>query len=211
MVAIAPSLLAANMACLGDELQAVTADADYIHLDVMDGHFVPNLTFGPAIIAALRPLSDKPFDVHLMIENPERWVAEYAKAGADIISIHAEASHHLDRLLQSIKDMGKKAGLALNPATPIEIVGHLLDKIDIVVLMSVNPGFGGQKYIARTNHKLQKLREMIAGTDILLEVDGGVTAETAGQATSSGADILVAGSSVFNQDDYALAIKNLRS
>ncbi|MCH9845041.1 MAG: ribulose-phosphate 3-epimerase [Alphaproteobacteria bacterium] len=202
MVAIAPSLLAADMANLGDALQAVSPYADYIHLDVMDGHFVPNLSFGPAVIAALRPLSDKPFDVHLMIENPEQWVAHYAEAGADIISVHWEATNHADRLLQSIKDLGKKAGIAINPATPVNVISNVLDKIDMVVVMSVNPGFGGQKYISNANQKLQDLRKIIGTRDILLEVDGGVTAQTATQAVQAGADILVAGSSIFASEAY---------
>ncbi|MCH9853317.1 MAG: ribulose-phosphate 3-epimerase [Alphaproteobacteria bacterium] len=215
MVAIAPSLLAADMANLGDELRAVSPRADYIHLDVMDGHFVPNLSYGPAVIAGLRPLSDKPFDVHLMIENPEQWVAHYAEAGADIISVHWEATNHADRLLQSIKDLGKKAGIALNPATPVGVITDILDKIDMVVVMSVNPGFGGQKYISNANRKLQDLRKIIGTRDILLEVDGGVTAQTAPQAVQAGADILVAGSSIFangdcKSDNYNEAIDALK-
>ncbi len=210
MVAIAPSMLAANMATLGDDLSAVADAADYIHLDVMDGHFVPNLSFGPAIIAALRPLTDTPFDVHLMIENPEQWVKDYADAGADIISVHAEASSHLDRLLGMIKDLGKKSGLAINPATPVDIVRHLLDKIDIMVVMSVNPGFGGQKYLPYANQKISHLKQMIEARDILIEVDGGVDASNAKMAIDAGADILVAGSSIFKQDDYRQAIHALR-
>ncbi len=210
MVAIAPSMLAANMAALGDDLSAVADAADYIHLDVMDGHFVPNLSFGPAIIAALRPLTDTPFDVHLMIENPEQWVKDYADAGADIISVHAEASSHLDRLLGMIKDLGKKSGLAINPATPVDIVRHLLDKIDIIVVMSVNPGFGGQKYLPYANQKISHLKQMIEARDILIEVDGGVDASNAKMAIDAGADILVAGSSIFKQDDYRQAIHALR-
>ena len=210
MVAIAPSMLAANMAALGDDLSAVADAADYIHLDVMDGHFVPNLSFGPAIIAALRPLTDTPFDVHLMIENPEQWVKDYADAGADIISVHAEASSHLDRLLGMIKDLGKKSGLAINPATPVDIVRHLLDKIDIMVVMSVNPGFGGQKYLPYANQKISHLKQMIEARDILIEVDGGVDASNAKMAIDAGADILVAGSSIFKQDDYRQAIHALR-
>lgn len=196
---IAPSILAADFGHLADNVRAVAAaGADWIHLDVMDGHFVPNISFGAPIIAALRPVTDLPFDCHLMIEPAEPFLADFAKAGADRIIIHAEATKHLDRALQMINDLGCKAGVALNPATPIEAVSHVLDRIDLVLLMTVNPGFGGQSFVASVLPKISDMRAMIGARDIRIEVDGGINAETAKQAIAAGADTLVAGSSVFS-------------
>ncbi len=210
MVAIAPSILAANMACLATEVKAVAPYADYIHLDVMDGHFVDNLSFGPGIIQSLRRATTKPFDVHLMITEPEKWITRYAEAGADIISIHVEACSCIRDTLIHIRSLGKKAGIAINPETSIDVTIDLLNNVDIVVVMSVNPGFGGQKYIPYTNDKLSALRSLTLDKNILLEVDGGINVNTATLAIRSGADILVAGSSIFSQNDYAVAIKQIR-
>ena len=212
---IAPSILSADFARLGEELRAVTAaGADYIHVDVMDGHFVPNLTIGPVVVKALRPHSALPFDVHLMIAPVDPYIPDFAKAGADIITVHAEAGPHLHRSLQLVKHQGKKAGVSLNPATPISAIEHVWDDIDLVLVMSVNPGFGGQSFIPSQLEKIAELRRRIdrTGRPIELEVDGGINAETAPQVVAAGADVLVAGTATFTGGSaaYAENIRRLR-
>ncbi len=199
-VRIAPSILSANFATLGQDVtDLVDAGADYIHIDVMDGHFVPNITMGPSIVKALRPYTDIPFDVHLMIAPVDCYVKDFADAGADIITVHVEAGPHLHRTLQLIGDLGKKKGVALNPATPVNVLESLIDDIDLVLLMSVNPGFGGQAFISQTLPRIQAVRKLIdqSGRSIDLEVDGGINAQTAALVRAAGADVLVAGSAVF--------------
>ncbi|MFQ5775875.1 MAG: ribulose-phosphate 3-epimerase [Kiloniellaceae bacterium] len=214
-VRVAPSILSADFAKLGEEVRAISdAGADYIHVDVMDGHFVPNITVGPAVVEALRPHSSLPFDVHLMIAPTDPYVAAFAAAGADIITVHPEAGPHLHRTVQLIKSHGKKAGVSLNPATPVSAVEHVLDEVDLVLVMSVNPGFGGQRFLASALAKIAELRRLIdaAGRTIDLEVDGGVNFDTAAQAIAAGADVLVAGSASFRGGPgaYAENIRRLR-
>ena len=212
-IRIAPSLLAADFARLGEEVRAIeAAGADWLHLDIMDGHFVPNISFGPGLVKALRKHSAMPFDVHLMIAPADPYLAAFAEAGADLISLHPEAGPHLHRSLQTIRALGKKAGVVLNPATPIESLAHVLDLTDLILVMSVNPGFGGQSFLAGQLPKIAALRRMIteSGRDIALQVDGGVTRQTAPQCIAAGADVLVAGTAVFGAADYAQAIAGLR-
>ena len=213
-VLIAPSILSADFARLGDEVTALgKAGADWVHVDVMDGRFVPNMTIGPLVVKALRRVTKLPLDVHLMIVEPERYVQDFAEAGADIITVHAEACTHLHRVLQQIRALGKKAGVSLNPHTPEEVLRYVLDLTDLVLVMSVNPGFGGQDFIPAVLPKLQNVRNMIraSGKNIHLEIDGGVKPGTARQVIEAGADVLVAGSAVFGAGDYASAIDKLRA
>jgi len=213
MIKISPSILSADFSRLGEDVQAVDrAGADYIHIDVMDGHFVPNITIGPLVVEALRKVTAKPLDVHLMIENPDLYISDFAKAGADIITVHQEAVPHLHRTLQLIKSLGKKAGVSLNPATPVETLDIILDELDLVLIMSVNPGFGGQSFIPSALDKIRALRQRITerGLSTELEVDGGVKIDNIREVVAAGADVLVAGSAVFNTEDYAATITALR-
>jgi ribulose-phosphate 3-epimerase len=213
MIKIAPSILSADFARLGEEVRAVArAGADYIHVDVMDGHFVPNLTIGPLVVAALRKVTNLPLDVHLMIENPDRYIPDFARAGADLITVHQEAVPHLHRTVQLIKSLGKKAGVSINPATPAATLDVILDDVDLVLVMTVNPGFGGQDFIDSGLAKIATLRHEIdrRGLHVELEVDGGVKIDNIERIAAAGAEVFVAGSAVFGAADYAATISELR-
>ncbi|EFI69234.1 ribulose-phosphate 3-epimerase [Lysinibacillus fusiformis ZC1] len=212
MIQIAPSILAANFANLGEEVKEVEqAGAQLIHIDVMDGHFVPNISFGSIVLDAIRPLTKLPLDVHLMIENPDQYIEQFAKAGADYITVHVEACHHLHRTIQLIRSFGVKAGVVLNPHTPIESIQHILEDIDMVLLMTVNPGFGGQKFIHSVVSKIEALSTIIKerGLDIAIEIDGGITAETIVPCAQAGATIFVAGSAIYSKEDRTAALQEI--
>ena len=215
MVKIAPSILSADFSKLGEEISDVEkGGAELIHVDVMDGHFVPNITIGPLVVESIRPITKLPLDVHLMIENPDQYIESFAKAGADYITVHVEACRHLHRTIQLIKSFGVKAGVVLNPATPVQLIEPIIEELDIVLLMSVNPGFGGQKFIPSVLNKIKQVRDMAEqkGVQLEIEVDGGVNEETARLCVEAGATILVAGSAVYNQEDRgkAISIKSLK-
>ncbi len=213
MKKIAPSILSADFSRLGDEVRAVeAAGADYIHIDVMDGRFVPNITIGPLVVDAVRKVTSLPLDVHLMIEEPERYVEDFAKAGADIIVVHAEACRHLHRVVQQIKATGKRAGVSLNPATPLNLLDYVLEELDLVLLMTVNPGFGGQSFIEACIPKIKSLRSMLdsRGCEAELEIDGGAKPSNVARIAHAGADVLVAGSAVFGSNDYAATIAEMK-
>ncbi|MEC0243532.1 ribulose-phosphate 3-epimerase [Paenibacillus dokdonensis] len=215
MIKIAPSILSADFAQLGQEISIVeAAGADWIHVDVMDGHFVPNITLGPPIVSAIKPHTSLPLDVHLMIDKPEQYIADFAKAGADMITVHAEACIHLHRVIHLIKEHGVQAGIAINPGTSAAVIQEVLEDIDMVLIMTVNPGFGGQAFIPRTVQKVRQVRQWLNEAslfDVHIEVDGGITSETAPLVVEAGADVLVAGSAVFGQKDREAAIQAIRS
>jgi ribulose-phosphate 3-epimerase len=213
MKKIAPSILSADFSILGDEIRAVEkAGADLIHIDVMDGHFVPNITIGPPVVESLRKVTELPFDVHLMIENPERYIEAFASAGSNMITVHVEAATHLHRLVEMIKECGVKAGVSLNPATPLEQIKEILNDVDLVLIMTVNPGFGGQKFIPGVLQKIKKARDLVDALSAraLLEVDGGVTLQNIRTISEAGADVFVAGSSVFTSSDYGRTIGEMK-
>ncbi|SMC55945.1 ribulose-phosphate 3-epimerase [Sporomusa malonica] len=212
-IKVAPSILSADFSRLADEIIKIEqAGADWVHIDVMDGHFVPNLTFGPPVVAAIRKVTKLPFDVHLMVTNPQDLIEPFIKAGADIITVHAETAPHLHRLIQTIKELGKQAGVSLNPSTPLAVVEEVLSEIDMLLIMSVNPGFGGQQFIPSAVDKIARLKSMLDQRSLTvdIEVDGGINAATARQVTAAGANILVAGSAVYGAPDIAEAIKAIR-
>lgn len=213
MIKIAPSILSADFARLGEEVKDVEkGGADYIHVDVMDGHFVPNITIGPLIVEAIRPVTKLPLDVHLMINNPDLYIPQFAKAGADIISVHVEACTHLHRTIHLIKEQGVKAGVVINPATPVSSIKHIVEDVDLILLMSVNPGFGGQSFIPGVLSKITEVRDLVTqtGKDIDVEVDGGVNSDTARQCVEAGANVLVAGSAIYNSRNRKKAIDSIR-
>ncbi|MBM9529444.1 ribulose-phosphate 3-epimerase [Desulfoprunum benzoelyticum] len=213
-ILIAPSILSADFTSLGDEIRAVDqAGADIIHVDVMDGHFVPNITIGPLVVKAAKAVTSKELDVHLMISNPDAYIEAFADAGADWITVHVETGRHLHRTISRIKDFGKRAGVVLNPATSLSTLDYILEEVDLVMLMSVNPGFGGQSFILSCLDKIRKLRDRIdtLGIEVDIEIDGGISSRTIGDAVAAGANIFVAGSAVFGSDDYAATIAELRS
>ena len=213
MKKISPSILSADFGRLAEEVRAVEeAGADYIHIDVMDGHFVPNITIGPFVVAAVKKITKLPLDVHLMIENPERYVPEFARAGSDIITVHVETTHHLHALIMQIKELNKKAGVSINPATPVHSLGQIVADLDLVLVMSVNPGFSGQFFIPASLNKIKKVRSVIdkRGSKAELEVDGGIKIDNIGEVARAGADVFVAGSAIYGSDDYAATIKAMR-
>ena len=213
MIKIAPSILAADLLKLEEQIKLIAENgADYIHIDVMDGHFVPNLTFGTNMVRAIKRITDVPLDVHLMISNPDQYIEEYAKAGADILTVHQEACTHLHRTVQSIHQNGMKAGVSLNPATNVNTLDDILPDLDLILIMTVNPGYGGQKFIREGLNKIRKAKKMIdeRGLDILLEVDGGVNKDTVAEVVESGANVLVAGSAIFKQSDFVKAMNEIK-
>lgn len=214
MIKIAPSILSANFARLGEEIKDVErGGADYIHVDVMDGHFVPNITIGPLIVEAIRPVTNLPLDVHLMIENPDQYIGTFAKAGADLLSVHVEACHHLHRTIQHIKSEDMKAGVVLNPHTPVSMIEHVIEDVDLVLFMTVNPGFGGQSFLHSVLPKIKQIAAIVEKRklNVEIEVDGGVNIETAKLCIEAGANVLVAGSAIYNQKDRSQAIANIRN
>lgn len=214
MFKIAPSILSADFSCLGTEVKAIEeGGADWVHIDVMDGHFVPNLTIGPLVVASLRRVTPLPLDVHLMIENPDQFLSAFSEAGADILTVHVESSPHLQRTLETIHKMGKKAGVALNPATPLNFIEPILEELDLILIMGVEPGFGGQRFIPKALNRIRTVREWInkCAPNVELEVDGGINETTISQVAKAGANIFVAGSAIFGKDSYHKVIKLFRS